>query len=180
MGYTTGEQGYIGDVDDMVSRLIQNKNFLSNPFLLISAFLEIDLKHRFKHVNEMVNESHERLRPTPDLDSHGSIGLQDGNGTRATSHDFNSKLGTLRMQLSIWSVQLKRLLAVCEQLPNFDQDETEGIMLEPQVYITSVMDTYEEHVLRCDSMLKVMSLAFQKVKYSNSPNLEKLLMHLEV
>lgn len=163
MGYTTGEEGYIGDVPDMISRLVQNRDFLDNPFLLISAFLEIDQKHRFKHVNDMVNESYKRLRSAPGLESHGSTSLQDEIRTRATSHDFNSRLGTLRMQLSIWSVQLQRLLVACEKLPEFDQEATEGIMLDPQVYITGVIDTYEEHVLRCDSMLKVMSLAFQKV-----------------
>lgn len=161
MGYTTGEDGYIGDVPDMVSRLAQNRDFLDNPFPLISAFLEIDQKHRFKHVNEMVNEFHERLRSPPD-----QMSLEDGQKAHTTSLGFNSRLDTLRIQLSIWSVQLERLLGVCETLPKFDHNEAVGFILDPQVYITGVIDTYEEHALRCESIFKVVSLTFQKVLYN--------------
>ena len=180
VGYNIAGEGYIGDVPDMVTRLVNNRSFLDSPFPLVAAFLEIERKHRFKHVNEMVNESQEKLLSDLDGGSSDSRSLEEGKKTRTVSHDFNFRLGTLRMQLIVWSAQLKKLLATCDDILDFEMESTEGILLDPHDYVTEVIEDCEQHILRCDSILQVMSLAFQKVLSPSNQMTKKTLLILDL
>ncbi|RSM12427.1 hypothetical protein CEP52_002439 [Fusarium oligoseptatum] len=43
------------DVTNMASKLFNNRAFVNNPFVLVSAFLELERKHRLRQVDNMVD-----------------------------------------------------------------------------------------------------------------------------
>ncbi|CAM1509022.1 Fc.00g027610.m01.CDS01 [Cosmosporella sp. VM-42] len=44
------------DVQDMTARLRRNRDFVKDPFILLSTFLEIEQNHRISQVEDMVDK----------------------------------------------------------------------------------------------------------------------------
>ncbi|KAF5014012.1 hypothetical protein FDECE_42 [Fusarium decemcellulare] len=149
------------DVTGMTSRLFQNRGFIENPFVLISAFLELERKHRFRQVDNMtdglrskISQGHHVVR-----DSHTQ---GPGADDRETFYELYNQVGVLRTQLTMWTAQLKKLLLVCPTMPVFNTLGTEGFVLSPEDYITEVKEIFEEGIMRCENVMQATSLAFQK------------------
>lgn len=157
------------DVSDMVARLVKNRDHTNNPFVLIAAFLETERKHRLKQIDEMVNIYSQKLQPQPGFLKQRTLSIsKDGREMSESSQDFNSRLGTLKTQLTIWTSQLKKISAACDKFPEFKPRSTRGFLLDPRDYVNDMIETYEEGAMKCDNILQIMSLAFQKVLDTHS------------
>lgn len=164
LGYSSRQ-----DVLDMTARLVKNRDHTNSPFVLIAAFLEIERKHRVKQIDEMVNIYSQKLQPSQSsLNSTPHRAPAIGK-TSGSSQDFNSRLGTLKAQLTIWTSQLKKVSAARDRFPELNLTRAGGFLLDPQDYVNDMIETYEEGIMKCENILKVMSLAFQKVCDTCSP-----------
>lgn len=113
----------------------------------------------------MVDIYSQKLRPQPEFFQQRTLsGPEDGRKMSESSQDFNSRLGTLKTQLTVWISQLNKVSAACDKFPEFNPKRAGGFLLDPQDYVDDMIETYEEGIMKCDNILQVMSLAFQKVR----------------
>ena len=163
LGYDDSSQEVKDDVTDMISRLLKNEEFLDNPFVLISAFLEIEKKHRLRQVDNIVNRLQNKINNSQQaLRGSRSLRLENGEQQR-DFYTLYTQIGNLKLQLAIWKSQLDKLLAVCCDLPELRPKRKSGFVIKPEDYVQSVKESFEESYLRCENVLQTMSLAFQKV-----------------
>ncbi|KAM0428915.1 hypothetical protein ACHAPT_006715 [Fusarium lateritium] len=152
--------GYVSpdDVMGMASKLFNNRGFVDNPFVLISAFLELERKHRLKQVDDMIDGLRIKIIKGQHIQKHKS-----SDGQPETFYELYNQVGVLKSQLNMWKLQLDKLLSVCPALPAFNTPGTDGFVLEPADYVTEVREIFEESAMRCENVMQATSLAFQKV-----------------
>mgnify|MGYP006949415295 CR=1 FL=1 len=147
------------DVTNMASKLFNNRGFIDNPFVLISAFLELERKHRLKQVDDMIDGLRIKISKGQHIQKPDEETSDD---QPETFYELYNQVGVLRSQLNMWKLQLDKLLSVCPNLPVFNTLGTEGFVLEPADYVTEVREIFEESAMRCENVMQATSLAFQK------------------
>lgn len=147
------------DVTNMASKLFNNRGFIDNPFVLISAFLELERKHRLKQVDDMIDGLRIKISKGQHLQKPDEENSDD---QPETFYELYNQVGVLRSQLNMWKLQLDKLLSVCPNLSAFSTLGTEGFVLEPADYVTEVREIFEESAMRCENVMQATSLAFQK------------------
>ncbi|RSL97322.1 hypothetical protein CDV31_013087 [Fusarium ambrosium] len=147
------------DVTNMASKLFNNRAFVNNPFVLISAFLELERKHRIRQVDNMVDGLRTKISKGQHIQKSNKETSDD---QPETFYELYNQVGVLRSQLNMWKLQLDKLLIACPTLPPFNTLSTEGFMLEPTDYVTEIREIFEESAMRCENVMQATSLAFQK------------------
>ncbi|KAF7558849.1 hypothetical protein G7046_g5316 [Stylonectria norvegica] len=159
LGYSSAE-----DVTDMETRLHRNKDYIHNPFVLISAFLELEQKHRFAQVDHMVDALETKIEEGHHIFQHRRGHRRSpAENMQDTFYYLYTRVGTLRTQLNVWKSQLAKLLD-CKSLHTIAPlPAAAGFMIQPEDYIKDVQESFEGSIMRCENVLQSMSLAFQKV-----------------
>lgn len=148
------------DVTGMASKLVNNRGFIENPFVLISAFLELERKHRLKQVDDMVDGL--RIKISKGQHIQRPEDEESSDDHPETFYELYNQVGVLRSQLNMWKLQLDKVLSTCPDLPVFNTLSTEGFVLEPAGYVTEMREIFEESAMRCENVMQATSLAFQK------------------
>lgn len=147
------------DVTTMTSKLFNNRAFVNNPFVLVSAFLELERKHRLRQVDNMVDGLRIKISKGQHIQKSNKETSDD---QPETFYELYNQVGVLRSQLNMWKLQLDKLLLACPALPPFNTLGTEGFMLEPADYVIEIREIFEESAMRCENVMQATSLAFQK------------------
>ncbi|CAM1509030.1 Fc.00g027690.m01.CDS01 [Cosmosporella sp. VM-42] len=148
--------GYASDADvtDMTSRILGNKDFIYNPFVLISAFLELEKAHRVMQVDDKFGQ----LLRSGETGGPGLI--EPGEQSSAFAENYQD-VGVLKTYLLVWISVLDNVSAVCPALPVYRPPMKDGLMISPGEYIKALKDSYEQMVLRSENYLQTASLNFQ-------------------
>ncbi|KAL2687795.1 hypothetical protein Neosp_005364 [[Neocosmospora] mangrovei] len=158
------------DVTNMTSKLFSNRGFVDNPFVLISAFLELERKHRLKQVDDMIDG----LRIKISKGQHIQKSDETSDDQPETFYELYNQVGVLRSQLNMWKLQLDKLLNVCPHLPTFKTLGTEGFVLEPADYVTEVREIFEESAMRCENELAEVARSDSKVAIGDAQQMKAI------
>ncbi|KAH9899123.1 hypothetical protein F4778DRAFT_782718 [Xylariomycetidae sp. FL2044] len=150
------------DFDKIEKKLAQGAEFLSNPFLYISVFLEIEKEHRFQQVNMVLDTFIESFFNS-DFPIVKAAGEANPKNARLDVIWEYRRVNTLEIALNSWKAQLQHLidLKVFTKLSSADK-KSDIHTIEPREYLQRIQEFYIESASRCQSITQATSLAFQR------------------
>ena len=151
------------EVTDMTTRLLKNQDYIYDPFVLISAFLEVEKNHRFLQVEKILDKIGMGVTEAWCLGFGDGWKLRDHQ--RGIAENF-AVVGRLRTNLVIWNSVLDEVLDMCPGLPASEPRTRDGFMISPREHIKLLKASYEQVILRSENFLQIASLAFQQVSLS--------------
>lgn len=136
---------------------------MSNPFLYLAIFIEIEKKHRFEDVDKRVDDLEIKMKglDKPSLFSPRSLLSEQDPGNLVKLY---LKLSRLKVELTTWNAQLKNMQGCTEYLSTLISDQTARSVFNPGDYLSRTMDAFNEKILRCETVMEGTSLAFQAVR----------------
>lgn len=177
MGYNSEK-----DVGDITSRLLRNREFIRNPFILIACFLEIEKRHRVAQVNKLVTDVRSRTYEMSNQKTHTKLQRRSDDDRENTQkeelYDFSKVFSNVKMQLITWIYQLEKLQKVCGEFPEFPTTPIHGFWMDPEEYVADTVEMFNENKIRCDRFLQDLSLLFQKVHPCCSTVVRSMLIEL--
>lgn len=52
--------------------------------------------------------------------------------------------------------QIEKILKICDGFPEFKPKNGGGYLLSPREYVTNVLESFEEHIMRCENILQII------------------------
>lgn len=149
----------LSDIEYMTHRLHKDREYIDNPFVLISAFLELEKHYRFLQVDAMIDA----LRTAITKSQEPTDVNHQTQGHQGKFYQLFTQVDALKTQLKIWTVQFDKIIEICPFLPMFKPPGEEGFLLSPDESIQALKEAFEERIMRCEGVQEATSLAFQKV-----------------
>ena len=157
------------DIRHIKSRIARGQHLLSNPFLFLAIFIELEKKHRFEDVDKRVDDLEIKMKglDKPSLFSPKSLLSEQDPGNLVKLY---LKLSRLKVELTTWNGQLQNMQSCTEFFSSLIKDQAAKSAFNPWDYLSRTMNSFNEKILRCETVMEGTSLAFQAVCDSSPSN----------
>lgn len=144
------------DIRNVQAKLQHGHEFLTNPFLYMAMFVELEKGHRFRELDHVTDQLEKTLRDTSPV-----VSGQAADRTKSMVREY-LRIYNLKIGLATWKAQLQNMKTVASGLPAIESSLTTYVASTDE-YLQRTQDLYEEGVMRCDRVMQGTTLAFQGV-----------------